>query len=170
MYWKKKYDKAQKHKKQLIGDKVMRDAFFNQYSEANIIEEVVFPDFRADLLEFKIIQNEQRLIGYEIKSDRDELIRLPSQLRGYLKWCNNVFVLSTIRHKTELLSILENPEFDGVGVRFFYYTNEGVQFVPHKTAKYSDLKGSGLATGWITKNNQLYRWKYWLTETWGEKL
>ena len=54
MNWKDKYIKAIREGKQLIGDKVMRDTFLQDKAESLILQEVVFPTFRADLLEFNV--------------------------------------------------------------------------------------------------------------------
>lgn len=170
MYWKEKYEKAINENKQLICDNVMREAFYKQFKDVVTVEEVRFPEFQADLLEFRTIEGELKLIGYEFKSDRDTLDRLENQLRGYLKYCNYVFVYSTLRHKKELLQILNKPEFGSVGVRFYKMTNEGNIFAPFRTAKVQNVKNKGLSTDWISKKYKLFRWIYLLKEVWGEDI
>lgn len=170
MYWKTKYNKAKEQNKQLIGDKVMRTAFYKQFENAVIVEECRFPEFQADILEFREIEGRRILIGYEIKSDRDTLDRLENQLRGYLKYCNYVFIYATLRHKKELLKILENPEFVNVGVRFYRMSNNGNYFEIFRSAKVQDIKVKKLKTYWITRKYKLFRWIYLLKEVWGEEL
>lgn len=170
MYWKDKYNKAISENKQLIGDDVMRKAFFNQLNEAVTVEECRFSEFQADILEFREVDGVQRLIGYEIKSDRDTLDRLELQLKGYLKYCNYVFVCATLRHRKELLQILNMPEFANVGVRFYKMSNEGNYFETFRSAKFQDVRAKGLKTDWITRKYKLFRWVYLLKEVWGEEL
>ena len=173
MNWKDKYIKALREGKQLIGDKVMRDTFMQDKDESLILQEVVFPNFRADLIEFDVNEGAKNyIIGYEVKSDRDTLDRLESQLKGYLTWCNYVFVLATLRHKKELLKILDsNEDFKNkVGVRFYMMSDFGKYFMPFRTAKYNDVKGKGLNIDWITRNNKLFRWNYLLRNIYGIEL
>ena len=98
MYWKDKYDKAILDGKQLIGDKVMRNTFYNENPEAITIEEVRFPEFQADILEFIELKNKLMLVGFEFKSDRDNLDKLEVQLRGVsevLQFCSRLCHLKT---------------------------------------------------------------------------
>lgn len=170
MYWKDKYDKAKWDNKQLIGDKVMRNTFFKQNPTGIFVEEARFKEFQADILEFEELENAWKLFGYEIKSDRDSLDRLEEQLRGYLKYCNFVFVYATLRHKKELLKILSNPEFKMVGVMFYRMNCWNKSFELCQKATYQDLSNKGLSTVSISKKNKLYRWIYLLKEIWGEEI
>lgn len=165
--WQDKYNKAITEKKNLIGDAIMRDTYYKIYPNAITEEECRFPEFQADIVEFYKWENDFRIIGWEIKSDRDSLDRLSKQLSGYLKYFNYVIVLATLRHKKELLKILTKPEYERVGVKFYFMTDQGNTYINFRYAKFSSLKDLGISTDFISKHNKLYRWKYWLNEVYG---
>lgn len=167
MYWQKKYDYVKCKNIQMISDTTMRKAFRYNYSEALFLEEVVFPTFRADVIEFREVNNKKVIIGYEFKSDRDSTDRLEQQLRGYLTYCNYVFVLCTRLNYRDILKILNVPEFSRVGLRLYTMTDTGNFFNSKRKAKYKDLRDAGLNMDWITDNNKLSLWDYWLKEAWG---
>lgn len=167
MYWQKKYDYAKRKSIQLISDTTMRRVFRDNYSEALFIEEVVFPTFRADIIEFREVKGSKVIFGYEIKSDRDSVDKLENQLKSYLTYCNYVFVLCTWLNYRDILKILNIPEFKRVGLKIYTITNTEIFFEVKKTAFYKDLRGEGLDMDWITDNNKLSLWDYWLKEAWG---
>lgn len=151
----------------MVSDSTMRRVFRDNYSESLFIEEVVFPTFRADIIEFREVNNHKVLIGYELKSDRDSVDRLEKQLRGYLTYCNYVFVLCTRLNYRDILKILNVPEFKRVGLRLYSMADVGNVFESKRKAKYKDLHDAGLTMDWITDNNKLSLWDYWLKEAWG---
>lgn len=147
-----------------INDKQMREFFYLKYPDAVTIEEVKFPEFRGDIIEFRYNKGVPVIIGYEIKSDYDSLYRLEQQLQGYLRYCNYVFVLVTERHLGGVMRLTERDEmYSGVGVQVL---KDG-QMECVQTAKYQNLRDAGLNTDWITANNNLFQWEYLLNEVWG---
>lgn len=164
MYFKKRKKKYSVK----FNDNALRQVFYYKYPNAITLEEVKFPEFKADIIEFKNIKNKQVIVGFEIKSDMDTLTRLEGQLRGYLKYCNYVFVLTTAKHKENVSAILKTPEFDRVGIQIL--DDRTCKLESFKVAKYRNLSDDKLSTGWITCNNNLYSWIYWLNKVWGIEL
>ena len=163
-----KYDKAKKKGIQLIGDKVIRDTLFEHLiqlygADNEILEEVRFPAFTADVLMF-LTGKKKYIVGFEVKSDRDTLKRLETQLREYLKYCNVVFVVTTLLHYKEVAKLLERAEFANVGLLVYKMTYEGKTLECAKLATKVDIKG--LSTKWISKQHQLYRFEYYLKMLW----
>lgn len=163
MHWSDKYLKALTNKKQLIGDKVLRDVLLGQFNDLPVLQEVRFKGFTADILH--IDPYDRIIFGIEVKSDRDTLYRLEEQLRGYLKYCHFVIVATTLSHKKEVLKILNNPEFEDVGLLMYYMDYDDKRFEWLKDGYENEVKGVG--TQWITKNHQLYQWLYLLEQIWG---
>ena len=166
--WKSKYLKAIENKKQLIGDKVIRDAVIERFLDLPMLQEVRFKGFTADLIFIDV--EKPALIGVEVKSDRDELKRLSEQLKaGYLKWCNVVIVATTMIHRAEALKILESePMFNEVGL--FIYKMEGDKryFEVVRESVFADVSGWTSAK-WVGKKHQLYQWRYLLEMIWGQE-
>lgn len=169
--WQKKYQKAIENKKQLIGDKVIRDAIIERFSDFPMLEEVRFPErhgagrFTADLV--VIDTDKPCLIGIEVKSDRDELHRLPEQLRGYLQWFNYVVVVTTYMHLRGVLEIVNSDtEFQDVGVWVYRMNGDVREFEVIREAQGCYLKNDA---GWISKKHQLYQWKYLLEIMWEDE-
>ncbi len=165
MHWSDKYLKALANKKQLIGDKALRDVLLNQFNSYPVLQEVRFKGFTADIL--LIDTDNKTLVGIEVKSDRDTLYRLEEQLRGYLKYCNYVLVATTLSHKKEILKILNNPEFSNIGLLMYNMYNEGKRFQWLKDGHENEVNGVGC--DWISKKHQLYQWLYLLEMIWGEQ-
>ena len=166
--WQTKYLKAINNKKQLIGDKVIRDAVVERFLNFPMLQEVRFEGFTADLI--FIDTKKPALIGVEVKSDRDELKRLPEQLKaGYLKWCNVVVVATTMMHRAEALKILDSePMFSEVGL--FIYKMDGAKryFEVVKKPVFADVSG-WTSTKWVSKKHQMYQWRYLLEMIWGQE-
>lgn len=156
MLWQEKYYLAGKNKVQLIGDKVMRRAFLEQYKNFAVLQEVRFPRFTADMVLIHTASGE--INGIEFKSDRDSLNRLPMQLQEYTKWLPFVCVATTLMHRKNVLKILE--DFPTVGLFVYIMEDENRGFVYEKDAYYNDV--SGMSIDWIRPNHQLYQWVYLL--------
>lgn len=165
MYWVKKYNDAIVQGKQLIGDKVMREILRSTYSHVPILEEVRFPEFTADML--IIYPKYPAIVGVEVKSDRDNLLRLPQQLDGYLKYCNKVFVATTFMHRKDILEILAYEKYQDVGLCFYVMENGEKFFWFEKFPLGSDIRRGN--ANWISKKHQLYQWKYILEMIWKEE-
>lgn len=150
-----------------INDAGMRQVFYWDFPDAVTLEEVKFPTFRADIVEFQEENGIKSLIGYEIKSDKDTLKRLPQQLDKYLIFFNFVVVMTTEKHIAELMKLLANPEYQQVGIMLCKLNDERAYYQVVRLAEFQELKTRGLRTDFITADNQLYRYKYWLEEVWG---
>lgn len=165
--WSSKYRKAQQKGIQLIGDKCMRNALIAQYGKfanLHLLEEVrLGREVQADF--FMIDVKENVVTGFEIKSDRDTLERLPQQLRGYLKYCNCVVVYTSYLHKREVRNILNREEFEGVGLCYFKYTDKGGMLEFERYPECYEAEKVGV--DWISRNSKLKSWDYWLENIWG---
>lgn len=145
-------------------DKYLR-SLAREYFGGVLLEEVRFPQHRLDILRFFRFKERKVLMAIEIKGERDSLRRLKSQLREYLKYCNIVYVLTTENHQYDVLEVCQEPEFKSVGI--FVYDEHEQKFVNWRHGKCQDLHGRGLNVDWITRNNNLYSWVYYLYEVWG---
>ena len=156
MLWQEKYYLAGKNKVQLIGDKVMRRAFLEQYSNFAVLQEVRFPHFTADMIQVHTASG--TINGIEFKSDRDSLNRLQMQLQEYTRWLPFVFVATTLMHRQNVLKILE--DFPTVGLFVYIMDGENRGFDYERKAYYNDV--TGMSIDWIRPNHQLYQWAYLL--------
>ena len=150
-----------------IDDAGMRQVFYWDYPTAVTLEEVKFPSFRADIVEFREEKEIKSLIGYEIKSDKDTIKRLKLQLDKYLIFFNFVIVMTTEKHLAEVMHWLNKPEYQQVGVMLCKLTDEKTYYEVVRLAEYQELKTRGLSMDFISEDNQLSRYKYWLEEVWG---
>lgn len=150
-----------------IDDAGMRQVFYWDYPTAVTLEEVKFPSFRADIVEFREEKEIKSLIGYEIKSDKDTIKRLKLQLDKYLIFFNFVIVMTTEKHLAEVMHLLNKPEYQQVGVMLCKLTDEKTYYEVVRLAEYQELKTRGLSMDFISEDNQLSRYKYWLEEVWG---
>ena len=163
--WQKKYLKAIENKKQLIGDKVIRGAVVERFLNLPMLQEVRFKGFTADLI--FIDTKKPCLIGVEVKSDRDELHRLPEQLKvGDLKCFNVVIVATTMIHRLEALEILDSePMFSEVGLCIDKMDGANRYFDMVREPVFADVSGWTSAKG-VGRKHQLYQWKYLLEIMW----
>lgn len=150
-----------------INDAGMRQVFYWDYPSAVTLEEVKFPSFRADIVEFVEDNGLKSLIGYEIKSDKDNLKRLKNQLDYYLVFFNYVIVLTTEKHLKEVMHLLNKSEYRQVGVMVCRLTEDRTFYEVVRLADYQELKTRGLTMDFITGDNQLNRYRYFLEEVWG---
>lgn len=82
--------------RQSLNDKEIREILFDYYESTGkrlrFFEELNIGKSRADA----VLIMEDKLIGFEIKSDVDSLKRLPEQIKNYTKYCNqNYLVVGT---------------------------------------------------------------------------
>lgn len=150
-----------------IDDAGMRKVFYWDFPDAVTLEEVKFPTFRADIVEFQEENRIKSLIGYEIKSDKDNLKRLKNQLDKYLIFFNYVVVLTTEKHLGEVMRLLTKPEYRQVGVMVCKITEDRTYYKVIRPAEYQDLKNRELNLDFITSDNQLNRYRYFLEDVWG---
>jgi len=164
MNWQKRYLRAIKKGIQLISDETIRNTAKSIYKKYPFLEEVRFKNFTADLLFINPIK--KQIHGMEIKSDRDNVDKLKHQLRGYLQYCNKVFVVTTLGQYKDVLRVVNTSEFYNVGVMIYVKSDEGARFDIIKEAYNNKVFGVG--SSWITKKHQLYQWLYLLEMIWGK--
>mgnify|MGYP003293590024 FL=1 len=104
-----------------LNDKEMREVLFDYYESTNerlrIFEELCIAKSRADA----ILVRENCLIGFEIKSDRDSLERLESQVKNYSKFCNLCYIVTGNKHIDKITEYV--PETYGI-IKIFYDENK----------------------------------------------
>ncbi len=79
--------------------RVIYESFSGETSEARILEEFPMGDSRADIL----LVTKTKLIGLEIKSDRDSFVRLERQIRDYEKFFDTNYLVVGTYHVEEAL-------------------------------------------------------------------
>lgn len=86
-----------------LNDKDIRNIIYKSFSgkqeESRILEEFPMGDSRADML----LVTKTRLIGFEIKSDRDTFVRLERQIRDYEKFFDTNYLVVGTYHVEEAL-------------------------------------------------------------------
>lgn len=108
----------------MLKDKDIRIALINEINNLNenkdyrIVEELAVCDGDARV-DVALING--KLCGYEIKSDRDTLDRLPGQINAYNKTFDKMTIV--VGEKFQELIVNEVPEWWGIGVA--YANNSG---------------------------------------------
>ncbi len=88
-----------------MGDKIsklydpdMREALFSLYEGMNerlrFFEELVIGKSRADA----ILVRENEIVGFEIKSDMDSLVRLEKQVKNYERFCDRCYIVTGVHY------------------------------------------------------------------------
>ena len=88
--------------------KVICDSFANSKEEMRLLEEFPMGDSRADML----LVTKTKLIGFEIKSDRDTFVRLERQIRDYEKFFDTNYLVVGTYHVEEAMKTV--PEHWGI--------------------------------------------------------
>lgn len=82
----------------MLYDTDMREILFETYENTGerlrIFEELVIGKSRADAIMVK----EDEIIGFEIKSDKDSLVRLTTQVKNYERFCNKCYIVTGIHY------------------------------------------------------------------------
>ncbi|MBQ9764585.1 MAG: MmcB family DNA repair protein [Lachnospiraceae bacterium] len=95
-----------------LSDKDMREILFDYYEMTNerlrFFEELCIGKSRADA----ILVKEDRIIGFEIKSDKDNLLRLETQMKDYTRFCDECYIVTGDKHVNELPEVI--PDFYGI--------------------------------------------------------
>lgn len=82
----------------LLYDVDMREILFETYENTGdrlrIFEELVIGKSRADAIMVK----ENEILGFEIKSDKDSLVRLTTQIKNYERFCNKCYIVTGIHY------------------------------------------------------------------------
>lgn len=95
-----------------LNDKAMREVLFDYYEMTNerlrFFEELCIGKSRADA----ILVRENRIVGFEIKSDKDNLLRLENQMKDYTRFCDECYIVTGDKHLEEIPLVV--PEFYGI--------------------------------------------------------
>lgn len=95
-----------------LNDKEMREILFDYYESQNkrlrFFEELCIGKSRADA----ILVCDDKIIGYEIKSDKDNLDRLAGQMKDYTRFCNECYIVTGSMHAERIFEAV--PEFYGI--------------------------------------------------------
>ena len=84
-------------------------AKFRNYPDALIIDEFVLTDARIDIAVINC-----SLFGYEIKSEKDNLSRLPFQRNAYKKIFDKIYIVTCENHLDNVIEIV--PSFWGIQI------------------------------------------------------
>jgi len=95
-----------------LNDKAMREVLFDYYEMTNerlrFFEELCIGKSRADA----ILVRENKIVGFEIKSDKDNLLRLEAQMKDYTRFCDECYIVTGDKHLEEIPLVV--PEFYGI--------------------------------------------------------
>lgn len=82
----------------MLYDADMREILFEEYESTGerlrVFEELVIGKSRADA----IIVKEDEILGFEIKSDKDSLVRLQTQVKNYERFCNKCYLVTGVHY------------------------------------------------------------------------
>lgn len=81
-----------------LNDSDMREILFETYENTGerlrIFEELVIGKSRADA----ILVKENEILGFEIKSDKDSLVRLTTQVKNYERFCDKCYIVTGVHY------------------------------------------------------------------------
>lgn len=81
-----------------LNDPDMREILFETYENTGerlrIFEELVIGKSRADA----ILVKENEILGFEIKSDKDSLVRLTTQVKNYERFCDKCYIVTGVHY------------------------------------------------------------------------
>lgn len=81
-----------------LRDPDMREILFETYENTGerlrIFEELVIGKSRADA----ILVKENEILGFEIKSDKDSLVRLTTQVKNYERFCDKCYIVTGVHY------------------------------------------------------------------------
>lgn len=95
--------------------RVILESFSKSKEETRVLEEFPMGDSRADML----LVTKTKLIGFEIKSDRDTFVRLERQVRDYEKFFDTNYLVVGTYHVEEAMKTV--PSHWGI---YEVYENE----------------------------------------------
>ena len=85
-------------KEEKLNDPEMREILFETYENTGarlrIFEELVIGKSRADA----IMVTEDEILGFEIKSDKDGLARLVTQVKNYERFCDKCYIVTGVHY------------------------------------------------------------------------
>ncbi len=95
-----------------LSDPDMREILFETYENTGerlrIFEELVIGKSRADA----ILVKENEILGFEIKSDKDSLVRLITQVKNYERFCDKCYIVTGVHYIDRIED--EIPEHWGI--------------------------------------------------------
>jgi len=95
-----------------LSDPDMREILFETYENTGerlrIFEELVIGKSRADA----ILVKENEILGFEIKSDKDSLVRLVTQVKNYERFCDKCYIVTGVHYIDRIED--EIPEHWGI--------------------------------------------------------
>ena len=71
------------------------------------------------------------------------------------------------KHLDEVMRLLNMTEYRQVGVMLCKITEDKAYYEVIRPAEFQELKNRGLSLDFITSDNQLSRYRYFLEEVWG---
>lgn len=96
----------------MLYDPDMREILFETYESSGqrlrIFEELVIGKSRADA----IMVTEQEILGFEIKSDKDSLVRLEKQVKNYERFCDKCYIVTGVHYIDKIETAV--PEHWGI--------------------------------------------------------
>ncbi len=96
----------------MLYDVDMREILFETYENTGerlrIFEELVIGKSRADAIMVK----ENEILGFEIKSDKDSLVRLATQVKNYERFCNKCYIVTGVHYIDKIEEVV--PEHWGI--------------------------------------------------------
>ncbi|MGN0161322.1 MAG: sce7726 family protein [Lachnospiraceae bacterium] len=97
---------------EMLYDADMREILFETFENTGerlrIFEELVIGKSRGDA----IIVKENEMIGVEIKSDKDSLVRLKTQVKNYERFCNKCYLATGIHYIDKVEEVI--PPYWGI--------------------------------------------------------
>lgn len=97
---------------EMLRDPDMREILFETYENTGerlrIFEELVIGKSRADA----ILVKENEILGFEIKSDKDSLVRLTTQVKNYERFCDKCYIVTGVHYIDRIEG--EVPEHWGI--------------------------------------------------------
>lgn len=124
--------------------KIIYESFSHSKDENRIIEEFPMGDSRADML----LVTKTKLIGLEIKSDRDSFVRLERQIKDYEKFFDTNYLVVGTYHVEEALRTV--PAHWGI---YEVYETEGGTYVMEL------VRGAGMALKDNTEEKLYLLWR-----------
>ncbi|MCM1468511.1 MAG: sce7726 family protein [Alistipes sp.] len=95
-----------------LRDPDMREILFETYENTGerlrIFEELVIGKSRADA----ILVKENEILGFEIKSDKDSLVRLTTQVKNYERFCDKCYIVTGVHYIDKIENAV--PEHWGI--------------------------------------------------------
>lgn len=139
-----------------VKDAILRNPqLFNGIKDSMVIFEksIYYHKLIADALVFT---KDNGILGVEIKTEGDNLTRLPHQLDYYVRTCSYTYVFCHDKHLNNVIKLLESKKYDCVGLISYDDFNGTVIAGKVKEAKWSPYL-SAKASATLLWKKELYR-------------